>query len=248
MDDVSFTIAPGEFSVLVGPSGCGKTTALRMIGGLDVPSEGDVILQEPGGDSDLSSGTGRPGLMPVMRTPGMVGYCFQEPRLLPWRTVLENVCLPFELDGTTHATSLERAREMLNTVGLQDASHKRPHELSGGMQMRVAIARALVTQPRLLLLDEPFGALDEITRARLDDELLALWRQVGVTVVMVTHSLAEAVYLGETVHVLSPSPGRLAQTMHIELGKRTAATRLTSEFSDYVARAHRALEVGGSHS
>ena len=114
--------------------------------------------------------------------------------------------------------------------------------------MRVAIARALVTRPRLLLLDEPFGALDEITRAHLDDQLLGLWKQVGVTVIMVTHSLAEAVYLGETVHVLSPSPGRLAETMNIELGPRSSDTRLTPEFSRYVSQAHAALERGGDKS
>jgi NitT/TauT family transport system ATP-binding protein len=236
LDSVSFTVQPGELSVLVGPSGCGKTTALRMIGGLDQPNSGAVTLHSAQSVSDF-----------VERSPGLIGYCFQEPRLLPWRTVLENVCLPFELGANVHADGADAARDALEKVGLLDALSKRPHELSGGMRMRVAIARALVTQPRLLLLDEPFGALDEISRARLDDVLLELWSRIGVTIVMVTHSLAEAVYLGQTVHILSPSPGRLAQTMEVRFESRTPETRLTPEFAKYVATAHSALKDGEAH-
>ena len=183
---VTATLAEGSFTALVGPSGCGKTTLLRLIGGLDAPS------------------TGR-----VTRGIGPVGFCFQEPRLLAWRTVLENVALPLELAGRDRAHCLDCARRTLELVQLSDAASRFPHQLSGGMKMRASLARALVAQPALVLLDEPFGALDEVTRHELDSELRALWEQERFTAVLVTHSMPEAAYLAERVLVFSPRPARV---------------------------------------
>ncbi|MBM4293197.1 MAG: ATP-binding cassette domain-containing protein, partial [Deltaproteobacteria bacterium] len=220
---VDLEVPAGSFSVLIGPSGCGKTTLLRLLGGLDAPTAGAVEYTEPAA--------------------GALSYGFQEPRLLPWLTVAENVALPRALRGDDPAATAAEVGDLLARVGLADAAARRPHELSGGMRMRAAIARALVTRPRLLLLDEPFGALDEITKARLDDELLALWRRLGLTVVLVTHSLTEAVYLGERVHILAPRPGRLSATLEVPLRDRAPATRATREFAALVAEAHRLLAV-----
>ena len=183
---IDLSVAPGSFSALVGPSGCGKTTLLRLLGGLDGPSEGRIARSE-----------------------GAVGVCFQEPRLLAWRSVVENVALPLEIAGVPHAERLARAHDALRLVQLGDAATRRPHELSGGMKMRASIARALVARPSLLLLDEPFGALDEVTRHELDAELRALWERERFTAVLVTHSMPEAAYLAERVLVFSPRPARI---------------------------------------
>ena len=229
---IEFEIQPGEFTVLVGPSGCGKTTLLRMIGGLESITDGAIELTIQNEVVSRQLGD-------------QIGYCFQEPRLLPWRTVIDNVALPLELRGMDESTRTERAREILALVGLTDDHAKLPHQLSGGMQMRVAIARALVTRPKLLLLDEPFAALDEINRARLDDELLRLWSETGVTVVMVTHSLTEAVYLGETIHIMASHPGRIADTIRIDLPVRSPGVRSQPEFVQWVALAHGMLAAQG---
>jgi NitT/TauT family transport system ATP-binding protein len=228
LESINLEITPGEFSILIGPSGCGKTTLLRILGRLDYPSSGTATYFDrhqneiPADSISLS-------------------YGFQEPRLLPWRTVYNNVALPLQLKGMSETEIEPQVMDLIERVGLADARFKRPHELSGGMKMRAAIARSLVTQPQFLLLDEPFGALDEITKNRLDDELLKLWQKLDVTVVLVTHSLAEAVYLGQKVHILSSHPGRLSATLDVHLEDRHPQTRLSDEFAHYVAQAHRLL-------
>ena len=228
LDQIDLEITPGEFSILIGPSGCGKTTLLRILGRLDHPSQGKTQYFDRQGAS-------------ISPDEISLSYGFQEPRLLPWRTVYNNVALPLQLKGVSEADIEPQVMDLIERVGLADARYKRPHELSGGMRMRAAIARSLVTQPQFLLLDEPFGALDEITKNRLDDELLKLWQKLDVTVVLVTHSLAEAVYLGQKVHILSSHPGRLSATLNVDLEHRQPQTRLSDEFADYVAQAHRLL-------
>ena len=183
---------PGEFLSLVGPSGCGKSTALRLIAGLTSPSEGQVRWD--GGD--------RP-------RPGDIGFVFQEPTLMPWARVLANVMLPLKLGHTPGAEAQRRARDALALVGLGGVERAFPRELSGGMRMRVSIARALVMRPRLLLMDEPFAALDEITRLKLNDDLLALWAERGLTIIFVTHSVYESVYLSSRVAIMAARPGRI---------------------------------------
>lgn len=183
---LDLALPAGSSTALVGPSGCGKTTLLRLIGGLDLPSAGLVE-----------------------RGAGAVGVCFQEPRLLAWRSVLDNVALPLEIAGVARAERTERAHDALMLVQLSDAHARLPHQLSGGMKMRASLARALVSRPSLLLLDEPFGALDEVTRHELDAALRALWEQERFTAVLVTHSMPEAVYVAERVVVFSPRPARI---------------------------------------
>lgn len=212
---VTLPVPRGEFVTLIGPSGCGKSSLLKMLTGLQAPSAGRVSLCEP-----------RPRL----------SYVFQEPTLMPWATVATNVRLPLDLAGTPRATAEARVREALALVGLAGVAGQRPRELSGGMQMRVSIARALVTEPTLLLMDEPFGALDEITRNALDDELLALWQRHGLTVIFVTHSLHEAVYLSQRVVVMAAGPGRIAHTLAIdEPHPRGPAWRVSQPFARYAA-------------
>jgi len=194
---VDLTVAPGEFLALLGPSGCGKSTLLRIVAGLDRQDEGEVLLD--GRPPDL-----RPG---AART--KVAYVFQDAHLLPWRDVLGNAALPLELLGRPAAECRAAARAAIEQVGLGDAAGRTPAELSGGMRMRVSLARALVTRPRLLLLDEPFAALDEITRQGLDDQLRALWAATGMTVLFVTHSIAEAAFLAGRAVVLSRRPARV---------------------------------------
>jgi NitT/TauT family transport system ATP-binding protein len=194
VDGVSLELARGSFTALVGPSGCGKTTLLRLIGGLEE--------LDPARD-------GAPGGGSIARADCVTGFCFQEPRLLPWRTVLENVALPLELQGVAASDRRARAAEALARVQLADAAMRFPHQLSGGMKMRASLARAIVARPDLLLLDEPFGALDEVTRHELDAELRALWERERFTAVLVTHSIPEAVYLAERVVVFSPRPARI---------------------------------------
>jgi len=198
--DLDLAIAQGSFTALVGPSGCGKTTILRMLGGLDQPTAGAVV-----------------------RGSRSIGLCFQEPRLLPWRTVEENVALPLELAGVARAERLGRAREALSLAQLADAASRRPDQLSGGMKMRVSLARALVRRPEVLLLDEPFAALDEVTRHELDTDLRALWERERFAAVLVTHSLPEAVFLAERVLVFSPRPARVVADIRTPVGARDAA-------------------------
>jgi NitT/TauT family transport system ATP-binding protein len=207
--DVDLTVGEGELVSLIGPSGCGKSTLLRLIADLDAPTSGSVSVfgktaERARKDQDY-------------------GIAFQQAGLLPWRSVRANVELPMQLRGAggnraDRAQRAARATELLALVGLADFADHRPHQLSGGMQQRVAIARALARSPRLLLMDEPFGALDEMTRERLQDELLRVRATAGAAVVFVTHSIAEAVYLSDRVVVMSPRPGRVVATLDVPLG------------------------------
>ncbi len=191
LDDIDFEIREGEFLSLLGASGSGKTTLLRILAGLESPTGGQV--QWRGG-----------------ARPHETGFVFQEPALMPWAPVAANVRLPLRLLGVNNESAERRTREVLNLVGLESFAEAFPHELSGGMKMRASLARALILRPKLLLMDEPFAALDEITRFKLNDELLALWRRLNCTVVFVTHSVFEAAYLSTRTLVLSPRPGTIA--------------------------------------
>jgi NitT/TauT family transport system ATP-binding protein len=196
---ISLDVAPGEFVAIIGANGTGKSTLLRLVSGLLVPDAGTVAVE------------GAP-----MRGPSdRVGFVFQEPRLLPWRTTLDNVALPLELAGWSPTSRRERAAEMLRLVGLRETDRLRPHELSGGMRQRAAIARALVMEPAVLLLDEPFSALDALTRERFNVELQGIWRRTGATVVLVTHSIGEALDLADRVVVLAGHPGRIRAVLSV---------------------------------
>ncbi|HTS42118.1 MAG TPA: ABC transporter ATP-binding protein [Xanthobacteraceae bacterium] len=224
LDGLNLDIRGGKFVSLLGPSGCGKSTALRIIAGLSAPSSGTVTW--PGG---------RPqGAHPI-------GFVFQEPTLMPWTTVFDNVFLPLRLAGQTRAEASPRVSDTLTRVGLADFAKAYPRELSGGMKMRVSIARALVTDPSLLLMDEPFAALDEITRFKLNDDLLSLWRELGKTVVFVTHSVFESVYLSQRVVIMTPRPGRVATTLAIDAPNRDARFRTSAEYAAYCRLASEAL-------
>jgi NitT/TauT family transport system ATP-binding protein len=214
LDRLDLAIRDGEFLSLLGPSGCGKSTALRILAGLSEPSRGSVQWAKPreAGANDI-------------------GFVFQEPTLMPWATVFQNVYLPLKLTGTTVADASPRIMETLSRVGLRDFADAYPRQLSGGMRMRVSIARALVTAPRVLLMDEPFAALDEITRFRLNDDLIALWRELRMTVVFVTHSVFESVYLSQRVVVMSARPGRIVSELAIDGAQRDAAFRTSAEYA-----------------
>jgi len=201
--DVDLTIRPGEFVSLLGPSGCGKSTLLKLTAGLVAPSAGTIDW--PQSTYDVS-GTPEPAL----------GFVFQEPTLLPWRTVAENVYLPLLLAGAGKQETRDRVDEVLALVGLSAFAKSHPRQLSGGMKMRVSIARALVTRPKILLMDEPFAALDEITRIKLNDDLLDLFARRGLTVIFVTHSVYESVYLSSRIVVMSSRPGRISADIPIE--------------------------------
>ncbi|WP_437522146.1 ABC transporter ATP-binding protein [Sorangium sp. So ce726] len=238
IDGIDLDIAPGAFVALLGPSGCGKSTLLRLVAGLDRADAGAAVVEAedaPGGESRAGGA----------RAP--LAYVFQDAHLLPWRSVLENAALPLELAGAPLDERHAAARAALIQVGLADAGARYPAELSGGMRMRVSLARALVTRPRLLLLDEPFAALDELTRSRLDDELRALWAELGMTVLFVTHSITEAAYLAERAVVLSPRPARVVADRTLALpDKRTAALRTEPAFAREVRALQEALESGGA--
>ncbi len=200
--DVDLDLAAGEFVSLLGPSGCGKSTLLRMIAGLGAPSAGTIAW--PGRD-EKAAGPGRD-----------LGFVFQDPTLMPWANALANVMLPLTLQRLPRAEAEQRAAAMLALVGLKGFETSYPRELSGGMKMRVSIARALVMRPRILLMDEPFAALDEITRHRLNDDLLALWAQERFTAVFVTHSVFESVYLSQRIVVMAARPGRIIADLPVD--------------------------------
>ncbi|GAA1850857.1 ABC transporter ATP-binding protein [Pseudonocardia ailaonensis] len=221
-------VADGEFVSLVGASGCGKSTLLRLAGDLTSPSEGVVLVD------------GREAA--VARERRDIGIVFQSPNLLAWRSVLRNVELPLERTGASRAERRERAMAQLELVGLADAAGKYPHQISGGMAQRVAIARALVYDPRIVLMDEPFGALDEITRDRLNLEVRDLWARTGKTVLFVTHSVPEAVFMSTRVVVMDRNPGRIGEIVDLDLpAARTADTTATPEFFDAVTRVRASL-------
>lgn len=235
---VDLALAPGEFVALLGPSGCGKSTLLRMLAGLDRQDAGEVLLG--GRPPDL-----RPGS--PTRTP--IAYVFQDAHLLPWRDVLGNVALPLELLGHARDRCRTAARLAVEQVGLADAARRTPAQLSGGMRMRVSLARALVTNPRLLLLDEPFAALDEISRQGLDDQLRALWAATGMTVVFVTHSIAEATFLAERAVVLSRRPARVVLEHRLDLpARRDAELRADARFARETGVLQEALRRGSEAS
>ena len=204
LDDVSLTVAPGEFVSLIGPSGCGKSTLLRLIADLDVPTSGSIeVFGKPARQARIDQD---------------YGIAFQQAGLLPWRTVAGNIELPLELHGVGKAARRRRAAELITLVGLADFASHYPDQLSGGMQQRVAIARSLAESPSLLLMDEPFGALDEMTRERMQNELVRLCAETRAAVVFVTHSIPEAVFLSNRVVVMSPRPGRIRSIVSVGLG------------------------------
>ena len=225
LQEVSLQVAPGEFVALVGPSGCGKSTILRLVAGLDAPTLGRV---EAPAVTD--------------RREAATAFVFQEPTLMPWASVFDNVWLPLRLAGVARAQAAVQVRELLQGMGLGDFEQAYPAELSGGMRMRASIARALVTRPRVLLMDEPFAALDEITRGRLNVDLLAWWAERSLTVVFVTHSVYESVFLSQRVVVMSERPGRVIAEVTIdEPYPRTAAFRATEAYQDACRRVSAAL-------
>ena len=224
---VNLDVAKGEFVALLGPSGCGKSTALRLIAGLAQPSSGEVRLLQHESESQPGHG---------------IGFVFQEPTLMPWTSVRENVRLPFKLAHIGRADADVRVAQALSRVGLSDFAESYPRELSGGMKMRVSLARALVTEPDILLMDEPFAALDEITRFRLNNDLLALWRNLNKTVVFVTHSVFESVYLAQRVVVMTQRPGRIGAEMKIETAEpRTEEFRTSAAYAEYCRKVSAAL-------
>ena len=229
--EIDLEIAPREFVSLIGPSGCGKSTLLRIIGDLTDPSEGRVVVN------------GKPA--PQARRDRDYGIVFQNAALLDWRTVSKNIALPLEMDGWDRERRRGRIADMVRLVELDGFEDHHPWQLSGGMQQRVSIARALSFSPALLLMDEPFGALDEMTRERLNAELLRIWNETESTIVFVTHSIAEAVFLSTRVVVMSPRPGRISAVIDVDLPQpRTALTREEPRFFELVTQVREALHLG----
>jgi NitT/TauT family transport system ATP-binding protein len=234
LENIDLTLSPGEFVSLIGPSGCGKSTLLRVIAGLVEPSSGSVTV---------NGKTARRA-----RSDRDYGIVFQDSVLFDWRTVAKNIAVPLELLGWDRAKRKARVAEMLELVELEKFAEHYPWQLSGGMQQRVSIARALAFEPALLLMDEPFGALDEMTRERLNLELLSIWQQLGSTVVFVTHSISEAVFLSTRVVVMSPRPGRVAGIVDIDLPfPRTVETREDARFFELVTLVRELLRRRGEH-
>jgi NitT/TauT family transport system ATP-binding protein len=218
---IALTIGQGEFVTLIGPSGCGKSTLLKLMANLVTPSDGRILWWRRGYDDLVSQGR-------------QVAFVFQEPTLMPWARVAANVRLPLDLAGAPKAAAQERVTAALSRVGLTGFAHHYPHQLSGGMKMRVSIARSLVIDPDLLLMDEPFGALDEFTRNRLDDDLVNLCHERQLTTVFVTHSIYEAVFLSSRVIVMATAPGRIFATLPIdEPQPRTESFRNSARFAEH---------------
>ena len=227
VSEATFDVEAGELVSLVGPSGCGKTTLLKILAGLHSYEAGDVRIGTPAQPFDPSRD---------------IGMVFQQPLLLKWRRIVDNVLLPAEILGLPMAESRDRARDLLALVGLKGAEDKFPYELSGGMQQRAAIARALIHDPKLILMDEPFGALDALTREKMNLELLRIWRESKKTIVFVTHGISEAVFLGTRVVVLTAGPARMADNFRVELPHpRTLDIKTGERFGDYSRRIYRLL-------
>jgi NitT/TauT family transport system ATP-binding protein len=225
--NLDFEVCAGEFLSLLGPSGCGKSTALRIIAGLSAPSQGSVEWLAEGMAADKTS---------------RIGFVFQEPTLMPWASVFDNVALPLVIKRVADETVANRVGAVLERVGLAKFAKAFPRELSGGMRMRVSIARALVTEPRLLLMDEPFAALDEITRFKLNNDLLQVWQASATTVIFVTHSVFESVYLSNRILVMSARPGRISAELAIAAAyPRDQNFRTSAEYAAYCRRASAAL-------
>ncbi len=231
LEDINLNISAGEFVSVIGPSGCGKSTMLRIVADLESPTSGNVSI---GGESPNSA-----------RLKRKVGFVFQEAALLEWRRILQNVALPLELKGISRAAREKIASELIDMVGLAGFERSYPRQLSGGMRQRAAIARAMSTEPEVMLMDEPFGALDQITRDRLNIELMALSEQKRITVVFVTHSINEAVLLSDRVFVMTPRPGRICGELEIDLPRpRTLKVRQTENFIELVKQGTALLEQG----
>lgn len=229
LTNVSIDIQKGEFVSLLGPSGCGKTTLLRIMADLLQPTSGEITV---GGESPKEA-----------RLKQRYGIVFQSAVLYDWRTVLKNVTLPLEIMKIPKAERIKKAMQMLELVGLTDFKDAYPQELSGGMQQRVGIARALAIKPEILLMDEPFSALDEFTREKLHEDLLKIWRKTNKTIVFVTHNIAESVFLSDRICVLSPHPGRLSAVIDVDLPRpRTQEMRNTQAFTDLVAKVRNSFE------
>jgi NitT/TauT family transport system ATP-binding protein len=230
LSDIDCTIGDGEFMSIVGPSGCGKSTLLKILAGL---------LQRSGGEA-LLNGT------PIDGPRKDIGVVFQSPVLFPWRTVLGNVLLPVDVQQLGREKMQQRAFDLLNLVGLKDFEHRYPWELSGGMQQRVALVRALIHDPAILLMDEPFGALDALTREAMNVELQRIWMESRKTVVFITHSTSEAVFLGDRVMVMTPRPGKVEDMLEIDLPRpRSLDVMTTEKFGTYVRRIRKSLNAGG---
>ncbi len=227
---ISVEIGAGEFITIVGQSGCGKTTLLKILAGLLQRSAGSVTLRG----------------QPVDEPSRDIGIVFQDPVLLPWRTVFDNVMLPVEVLGLDRRSSAKRGRDLLGLVGLRGFEEKYPHELSGGMRQRVAIARALVHDPSLLLMDEPFGALDAMTREFMNLELLRIWKESGKTIVFITHSIPEAAFLADRVIVMSARPGRIKEIVEVRLPRpRDLDMMASDEFGVYTRRIRHLFDAKG---
>jgi NitT/TauT family transport system ATP-binding protein len=227
VSEATFDVEDGELVALVGPSGCGKTTLLKILAGLHSYESGEVRIGSASQPFDPARD---------------IGMVFQQPLLLKWRRILDNVLLPAEILGLPLAESRERARELLALVGLRGSEGKFPYELSGGMQQRAAIARALIHDPKLILMDEPFGALDAMTREKMNLELLHIWRKAKKTIVFVTHGITEAVFLGTRVIVLTAGPARMADNFQVDLPHpRTLDMKTSETFGEYTRRVYRLL-------
>ncbi len=228
LDSISLEVSPDEFVCIVGPSGCGKTSLLRILAGLLEPSSGQVVF------------SGERLAKPQRR----IGFIFQQANLMPWRTALNNICLPLELAGVTKEEKQDRARSLIELMGLQGFEETYPRDLSGGMAQRVAIGRALVHEPDVLLLDEPFGSLDALTRERMGEELLRIWKAHRGTLLMVTHSILEAVLLADRVIVLSERPARVVLNLEIPIPRpRSIDLTYTEEFGALAAQIRGAIRV-----
>jgi len=236
LSETTLTVAPGELLVLLGPSGCGKTTLLRLIGGLAKPTRGTIRVAR----HELWKGGLRDDQ--AVRELGMV---FQDASLFPWLSVEENIALPLELRGMAKSERLTRARALTRLVGIEGFERRWPRELSGGMRQRAAIARALSYDPHILLMDEPFGALDAMTRDSMNLELQRIWRHTGKTIVLVTHSITEAVFLADRIVLLSPRPGKIDSVLSLDFPRpRTLDLQATAEFLAIVSRLrHRLAEI-----